>query len=180
VNVVETALAGVLLIEPKVFADARGFFMESYNARKWGEWGINCVFVQDNHSLSVEVGVLRGLHYQLRPFAQTKLVRVLHGAIYDVVVDLRKDSSSYGQWAGFTLSSENRRQLYIPSGFAHGFCTLIPQTEVLYKVDHYYSMEHERGIAWNDPTLQIQWPTSDPVMSDKDRNHPILAEAEVD
>jgi len=178
-KVMETDLSGVLLIEPAVFGDHRGFFMESYNAQQFQEQGISTVFAQDNHSLSVEAGVLRGLHYQLHPHAQTKLVRVTSGAIYDVVVDIRRNSPTFGQWAGFTLSGENKMQLLIPQGFAHGFCTLIPHSEVLYKVDRYYSPEHDRGIAWDDPALNIQWPTVAPILSDKDRKHPLLAEAEL-
>lgn len=152
--------------------------MESYNDKVFKELGFNYKFVQDNHSLSVEAGTLRGLHYQLEPFAQTKLVRVIRGAVYDVIVDIRKGSPTYGQWQGFILSEENKRQLLIPKGFAHGFCTIVPNTEVLYKVDNYYSPKHDRGICWNDPDLNIDWPTSSPILSEKDSKHPRLAEAE--
>jgi len=177
-KIVETKLPGVKLIEPVVFEDSRGFFMESYNFRKFGELGISVTFVQDNHSLSKDKGVLRGLHYQLNPMAQSKLVRVTAGAIFDVVVDIRQGSPTYGQWESFVLSAENKLQLFVPRGFAHGFCTLEPNTEVLYKVDNYYSPEHDRGIAWNDPALGIPWPVEHPILSEKDARHPRLAEAE--
>lgn len=178
-NILQTKLNGVVIIEPAVFGDQRGFFMESYNARKFHEQGLEYHFIQDNHSLSVEAGTVRGLHYQLPPKAQTKLVRVLSGAIYDVVVDLRKEYPTYGQWVGVILSEENKRQLLVPKGCAHGFCTLVSKTEVMYKVDEYYSPEHDRGILWNDPKLGIDWPTSNPILSDKDKIHPRWIEAEV-
>lgn len=178
-KIIETRLSGVRLIEPVVFSDQRGFFMESYNEEKYLQYGINHRFVQDNHSLSVECGVLRGLHYQLQPKAQTKLVRVTAGAIYDVVVDIRQGSPTFGQWQGFILSQSNKRQLLVPKGFAHGFCTLVPNSEVLYKVDEVYSHDHDRGIAWNDPSLAIDWPATDPVLSEKDTKHPLLADAEM-
>jgi len=177
-KVFETKLPGAKLIEPAVFGDHRGFFMESYNEEVFRRHGITHKFVQDNHSLSVEAGVLRGLHYQLNPKAQTKLIRVTAGAIYDVIVDIRQGSPTYGKWQGFILSSANKRQLLVPKGFAHGFCTLVPNTEVQYKVDEFYSPEHDRGIAWNDPSLGIDWPTSAPILSEKDGKHPQLAEAE--
>ncbi|MFD0716742.1 dTDP-4-dehydrorhamnose 3,5-epimerase [Paenibacillus sp. GCM10027626] len=175
----DTQLPGVKLIEPAVRGDHRGFFMESYNESKFAENGLHLQFVQDNHSLSVEQGVLRGLHYQLNPKAQSKLVRVVAGAIYDVVVDIRQDSPTYGQWQGFELSAANKLQLLVPRGFAHGFCTLSPNCEVLYKVDALYSPEHDRGIAWNDPALGIVWPTDRPILSEKDAKHPTLAAAEI-
>ncbi len=178
-KVIETKLSGVKLIDPTVFGDHRGFFMESYSSQKFAENGIGCEFVQDNHSLSVEAGVLRGLHYQLNPKAQSKLVRVTAGAIYDVVVDIRNGSPTFGQWEGFILSSANKRQLFVPQGFAHGFCTLVSHTEVLYKVDEFYSPENDRGIAWNDPILGIDWPVLQPILSDKDSKHPLLADAEL-
>jgi dTDP-4-dehydrorhamnose 3,5-epimerase len=177
-KIIETRFKDAFLIEPKVFGDHRGFFMESYNDKVFKELGFNYEFVQDNHSLSMEVGTLRGLHYQLEPYAQTKLVRVIRGAIYDVIVDIRKGSPTYGQWQGFILSEENKRQLLVPKGFAHGFCTIVPNTEVLYKVDNYYSPEHDRGICWNDPDLNIDWPTNSPILSGKDSKHPRLVEAE--
>ncbi|MFC7679250.1 dTDP-4-dehydrorhamnose 3,5-epimerase [Paenibacillus sp. GCM10028914] len=172
-------LNGASLIEPVVHGDNRGFFMESYNEDLFKQNGINHNFIQDNHSLSAEPGVLRGLHYQLNPKAQTKLIRVLTGAIYDVIVDVRKSSPTFGQWIGVILSEHNHRQLLVPKGFAHGFCTLVPNTQVLYKVDEYYSPEHDRGILWNDPSLAIDWPTSSPILSDKDQRHPLLQDAEL-
>lgn len=178
-KVIETKLSGVLIIEPKVHSDERGFFMESYNQQLFDKYNINHIYIQDNHSLSVEKGVIRGLHYQLKPKAQTKLVRVLVGEIYDVVVDIRPSSGTYGQWIGVLLSSENKRQLLVPTGFAHGFCTTEPNTEVLYKVDEYYSPEHDRGILWNDPALKIDWPTTNPILSDKDHKQPLLKDAEI-
>ena len=178
-KVIESKLPGIKLIEPTVHGDHRGFFMESYNQSTFNKNGIHTVFVQDNHSLSAEAGVLRGLHYQLNPAAQTKLVRVISGEIIDVVVDIRRNSPTFGQWEGFILSAANKRQLLVPQGFAHGFCTLVPNTEVQYKVDQYYSPEHDRGIAWDDPALAIDWPTSTPILSGKDGKHPRLAEAEI-
>lgn len=174
----QTFFQDVVLIEPQVHGDHRGFFMESYNQKQFDQLGIHINFVQDNHSYSAEAGTLRGLHYQLEPMAQSKLIRVLSGAIYDVFVDIRKDSPTYGQWKGVILSADNKRQLLIPKGFAHGFCTLVPDTHILYKVDQYYSPNHDRGILWNDPALGIDWPVSDPILSDKDRQHPVLADAE--
>ncbi|WP_127594767.1 dTDP-4-dehydrorhamnose 3,5-epimerase [Paenibacillus lautus] len=173
------SLYGASIIEPKVHGDSRGFFMESYNDSLFNQHGITYSFIQDNQSLSAEPGVLRGLHYQLNPKAQTKLIRVLTGAIYDVIVDIRKSSPTFGQWMGVILSEYNYRQLLVPKGFAHGFCTLVPNTQVLYKVDEYYSPENDRGILWNDPALGIDWPTSNPILSDKDQQHPLLKDAEM-
>lgn len=172
-------LKDVYILEPVIHGDHRGFFMESYNKSALMQLEIHYSFVQDNHSLSVESNVLRGLHYQLNPKAQTKLVRVLSGAIYDVVLDIRQTSPTFGQWTGVILSEHNNRQLIVPKGFAHGFCTLVPNTQVLYKVDEYYSPEHDRGILWNDPDLKIDWPTSEPILSDKDQRHPLLKNAEL-
>ncbi|CAH1208444.1 dTDP-4-dehydrorhamnose 3,5-epimerase [Paenibacillus allorhizoplanae] len=176
---ISTKLQGLHIIEPDVFGDNRGFFMESYSSSKFAELGVDHLFVQDNHSLSVEAGVLRGLHYQLNPKAQTKLVRVAAGAIYDVVVDIRKNSPTFRQWVGVILSEANKRQLLVPQGCAHGFCTIVPNTQVLYKVDEYYSPEHDRGILWNDPALAIDWLTSNPILSEKDKKHPLLQDAEI-
>jgi dTDP-4-dehydrorhamnose 3,5-epimerase len=178
-QVTESKLKGAKLIEPKVFGDHRGFFMESYNKKQFEEVGIDIEFVQDNHSLSVPAGTLRGLHFQLEPKAQTKLVRVTSGAIYDVIVDIRKGSPTYGQWEGYIISAANKRQLLVPKGFAHGFCTVVENTEVVYKVDEYYSPEHDAGILWNDPDLGIDWPTKDTILSDKDSKLPILKEANI-
>lgn len=172
-------LQGASIIEPIVHGDSRGFFMESYNEAIFQEHGILQTFIQDNQSLSAESGVLRGLHYQLNPKAQTKLIRVLSGAIYDVIVDIRRNSPTFGQWVGVILSEHNHRQLLVPRGFAHGFCTLVPNTQVFYKVDEYYSPENDRGILWNDPALGIDWPTSSPILSDKDQRHPLLKDAEL-
>lgn len=176
---IETKFNDVYLLEPQVFTDSRGFFMESYNERTLRELGVTAAFVQDNHALSNQSGVLRALHYQLPPKAQAKLVRVTRGAIYDVIVDIRKSSPTFGEWMGFVLSEGNRRQLFVPRGFAHGYCTLVDHTEVQYKVDEYYSPEHDRGIRWNDPQLHIDWPVSDPILSEKDQAHPSLTNAEL-
>ncbi|WP_261302634.1 dTDP-4-dehydrorhamnose 3,5-epimerase [Paenibacillus andongensis] len=178
-NIISTKLEGLYIVEPDIFGDNRGFFMESYSSAKFAKLGFDHLFVQDNHSLSVEGGVLRGLHYQLNPKSQTKLVRVASGAIYDVAVDIRKDSPTLGQWVGVILSEANKRQLLVPKGFAHGFCTIVPNTQVLYKVDEYYSHEHDRGILWSDPALGIDWPTSRPILSDKDQKHPLIQDAEI-
>lgn len=172
-------LQGACLIEPVVHGDSRGFFMESYNEAVLEKQGVKFNFIQDNQSLSAEPGVIRGLHYQLNPKAQTKLIRVLAGAIYDVIVDVRKSSPTFGKWVGVILSEHNHRQLLVPKGFAHGFCTLVPNTQVLYKVDEYYSPENDRGILWNDPALGIDWPTSRPILSDKDQRHPLLRDVEL-
>jgi dTDP-4-dehydrorhamnose 3,5-epimerase len=179
VNIQETRLEGVIIITPDLYEDHRGFFMESYNKEKIHARGIHNEFIQDNHSLSEEAGTLRGLHYQLNPKSQTKLVRVLTGAIYDVVVDIRKSSPTFGQWLGVILSEANKRQLLVPQGFAHGFCTITKHTQVFYKVDEYYSPEHDRGISWNDSDLGIEWPTLNPILSEKDKHHPMLSEAEL-
>ncbi len=168
----------VLLVEPKRFADARGFFSEVWSRRALADAGLDVEFVQDNHSLSTEVGVVRGLHYQKPPSAQGKLVRVVRGAILDIAVDIREGSPSHGQHVAQVLSAENWQQLWVPRGFAHGFCTLEPDTEVLYKVDAYYDRAADAGIAWDDPALGIDWPV-DPdaaILSDKDRKAPRLAE----
>ena len=177
-KVTDSILQGVKLIEPKAYGDHRGFFLESYNEHLFHEAGITERFVQDNHSLSKEAGVIRGMHYQLAPKAQVKLIRVVTGAIYDVVVDLRKGSPTYGKWEGYILSEHNKRQLLVPKGFAHGFCTITENVNVLYKVDEVYSPEHDRGIAWDDSELAINWPVSEPILSEKDARHPRLSEAE--
>ncbi|GAB6927485.1 dTDP-4-dehydrorhamnose 3,5-epimerase [Paenibacillus sp. JCM 10914] len=178
-NVTPLKLPDAFVLEPVVHGDYRGFFMESYNGSLFNQQGITYNFIQDNQSLSAEAGVLRGLHYQLNPKAQTKLIRVLSGAIYDVIVDIRKSSPTFGQWVGVILSEHNHRQLLVPKGFAHGFCTLVPNTQVLYKVDEYYSPDNDRGILWNDSALGIDWPTSNPILSDKDQRHPLLKDAEM-
>src|SRR5699024_3645800 len=155
------------------------FFMESYNRQTFSEFGLAYDFVQDNHSLSEEKHVIRGLHYQLNPMAQTKLVRVITGAIYDVVVDIRRDSSTFGEWVGVTLSADNYQMLLVPKGFAHGFCTLTENTHVQYKVDALYSAQDDKGIRWNDPDLTISWPTLAPILSEKDAKQPLLKDAEI-
>jgi dTDP-4-dehydrorhamnose 3,5-epimerase len=160
----------VILIEPKVFGDERGYFFESFNQTAFNQAiGYDVQFVQDNHSKS-QKGVLRGLHYQIPPKAQGKLVRVVQGEVFDVAVDIRKDSPTFGQWVGEILSAENKRQLWIPAGFAHGFITLSETAEFLYKTSDYYAPEYERCIAWNDPEIGISWPVEQaPVLSDKDQ-----------
>lgn len=164
-----TRLAGVLVLEPRVFGDERGFFFESFNQRAFDDAvGTHVDFVQDNHSKSSR-NVLRGLHYQLPPKAQGKLVRVVQGEVFDVAVDLRKDSPTFGQWVGEILSAENKKQLWIPAGFAHGFLTLSDTAEFLYKTTDYYSPEHERCIRWDDPDIGVEWPLSaPPLVSGKD------------
>ncbi|MFD2672714.1 dTDP-4-dehydrorhamnose 3,5-epimerase [Marinicrinis sediminis] len=170
------SIEGLCVIEPALHLDARGFFMESYHADKWQEAGMTGRFIQDNHSYSERAGTLRGLHFQSEPYAQTKLVRVISGAIYDVAVDLRPDSRTYGKWEGIVLSAQNRKQLLIPKGFAHGFCTLSDHTEVLYKVDAYYAPESDSGILWNDEELGIDWPCTNPILSSKDQQLPPLSQ----
>ena len=169
----KTPIDGLLIIEPKVFADPRGMFYEVYSESKYNEHGISR-FVQDNHSVSKQ-GVLRGLHYQVNS-GQDKLVRVTQGEIFDVAVDIRKQSPTYGKWWGLSLSETNNLQLYIPVGFAHGFCVLSESAEVLYKCSDYYSPEDERGILWNDPDLAIDWPIKDPILSEKDAVYPLFSE----
>ncbi|MFP4014193.1 MAG: dTDP-4-dehydrorhamnose 3,5-epimerase [Chitinispirillaceae bacterium] len=170
----ETDFDGVFLIKPKVFNDTRGFFLESFSRKKFEDAGISCDFVQDNHSRSTQKGVVRGLHFQKPPTAQSKLVRVTRGAVWDVIVDLRKKSPTFGQWRGFELSERNFHLLFVPAGFAHGFCTLEPDSEMQYKVDSLYSPEHDAGIIWNDPELSISWPVEEPILSDKDSKLPRL------
>jgi dTDP-4-dehydrorhamnose 3,5-epimerase len=177
-KITRTKLDGVLIIETDVFGDNRGFFTESYNKQRFHEAGITHDFIQDNHSYSAEAGTLRALHYQLAPKAQTKLVRVIAGAIYDVAVDIRQGSPTFGEWVGCIISESNKRQLLVPKGFAHGFCTITPHTQVLYKVDCLYSKEHDRGILWSDPELGIDWPMSNVVLSEKDKVHPLLRDAD--
>lgn len=169
-KIIKTKIDDVLIIEPAVFGDDRGFFFESFNQACFNEViGRKVSFVQDNHSKSSR-GVLRGLHYQLEPYAQGKLVRCVLGEVFDVAVDIRKSSSTFGQWVGVTLSAENKRQLWIPEGFAHGFLTLSDTAEFLYKTTNYYSPSHEKSILWDDRRLSIEWPNmSDLTLSEKDR-----------
>jgi dTDP-4-dehydrorhamnose 3,5-epimerase len=171
---ITTKIDGVMLIRPVVHSDARGFFLESFTLRDFKKAGISVDFIQDNHSMSMETGVLRGLHLQLPPFAQNKLVRAVRGSIFDVVADVRKGSPTYGNWEGFELSESNFMMLFVPAGCVHGFCTLSPKSEVQYKVDNYYSREHDAGIIWNDPDLGIRWPAQHPMLSEKDKKLPML------
>ena len=180
-RIIPTAIADVLIIEPKVFGDARGFFYESFNQQAFdAATGTKFSFVQDNHSRSAK-GVLRGLHYQLAPRSQGKLVRVVRGAVFDVAVDIRQSSPTFGRWVGVELSEDNQRQLWIPPGFAHGFLTLSDSADFLYKTTDYYSPEHERCIAWDDPAIGVQWPGigGAPLLSAKDQQGRALAQAEV-
>ena len=173
-RVVKTEIPGVLVIEPDVYADGRGFFLETYHAEKYGACGIDGPFVQDNHSRST-LGTLRGLHLQVhRP--QGKLVRVIEGEVYDVAVDVRRGSPTFGKWVAITLSGDNFRQCYIPPGFAHGFCVVTPIAQVEYKCTDLYDPASELGIAWNDPALGIPWPVREPLLSGRDQQHPTLAE----
>ncbi len=177
-NVVQTAIPDVLILEPKVFGDERGFFFESYNKRVMAAAAIGAEFVQDNHSRSAK-GVLRGLHYQIRQ-PQGKLVRVIAGEVFDVAVDIRKRSPTFGKWVGMRLSAENKRMAWVPSGFAHGFVVLSDYAEFLYKTTDYWAPEHERCIVWNDPRLAIDWPVEgEPRLSAKDGMGRLFAEAEV-
>ena len=165
---IQTCLKGAYIIKPKVFQDERGFFLESYSEKVFQENGIDVKFVQDNHSLSVKKGVLRGLHFQLPPNEQAKLVRVTHGKVYDVIVDIRKNSPTYGKWEGVELSAENFEMLFVPRGLAHAFLTLEDNTEFMYKVDNFYAPKSDSGIIWNDPDLNIDWPIKKPILSEKD------------
>ncbi len=174
-----TAIPDVIIIEPKIFADQRGFFLESYQKERFLEAGIDASFVQDNHSQSQQ-GVLRGLHYQIQQ-PQGKLIRVIAGEIFDVAVDIRKNSPTFGNWVGDYLSAENKKMLWIPTGFAHGFYVTSPEAEVLYKSTDYYAPQWERTIAWNEPTIHIEWPLEDttPILSPKDTSGKLLADADL-
>ena len=173
-EILKTSIDGVLLIKPEVFGDSRGFFFESYTKKKYSQDGIDIEFVQDNHSKSSR-GVLRGLHYQISK-PQDKLVRVVQGEVFDVAVDIRKGSPTFGRWEGFLLSGENMQQVFVPKGLAHGFCVLSEKAEFLYKCSDYYYPEDEGGIIWNDPDLKIDWPMSDPLLSNKDKKYPRFRE----
>ncbi|WP_084455136.1 dTDP-4-dehydrorhamnose 3,5-epimerase [Comamonas composti] len=180
-KVTPTAIPEVMVIEPRVFGDERGFFMESFNQKAFNEaTGTNLEFVQDNHSRSSR-GVLRGLHYQLPPHAQGKLVRVTQGAVFDVAVDVRKQSPSFGKWVGVELNSKNHKQLWIPPGFAHGFLVLSEIADFLYKTTEYYAPDFDRGVLWRDSIIGIQWPKleADFLLSTKDENQPLLSSAEI-
>ena len=171
-KVIETKIAGVLIIEPKVFGDSRGFFLETFNADRYAESGIESNFVQDNYSRSTK-GVLRGLHYQ-KNYPQGKLVSVTSGIVFDVAVDIRQDSSTFGQWVGITLSADDHKQFYIPPGLAHGFCVLSETADFQYKCTEYYHPEDEASIRWNDPDIAIEWNISEPILSEKDAKAPFL------
>jgi len=178
-KITETTIKDLLIIEPAVFEDSRGYFFEAFSQKKFADSGLNYTFVQDNESKS-DYGVLRGLHYQLEPYAQTKLVRVVKGSVYDVALDLRKNSNTFGQWFGIELSEQNKKQLLIPKGFAHGFVVLANDTIFQYKCDSFYWKEGERGIAYNDPDLKIDWKLDENniLLSEKDKSLPRLKNSE--
>ena len=178
-EVVPLEIDAVRLVKPRRFADARGFFVETWNREVFAEHGIDVDFVQDNQSRSYSVATIRGLHFQTPPAAQAKLVRALAGSIFDVAVDIRRASPTFGRWVSAVLTAEGGEQLYVPVGFAHGFCTLEPNTEVAYKVSDFYSRENDAGIIWDDPDLGITWPIGgkEPVLSEKDQSLPRLADA---
>jgi dTDP-4-dehydrorhamnose 3,5-epimerase len=177
-RVLETRLDGLVLLEPEVHGDDRGFLVETFSERDWREAGVDCEFVQDNHSRSGG-GILRGLHFQRSP-GQAKLVRCLRGRIWDVAVDLRRDSPTFGEWEGYELDDERHRQLFVPRGFAHGFCVLSDIADVHYRLSNYYDPATEAGIAWDDPTVAVDWPIDDPQVSERDATAPKLAEIEDD
>ncbi len=177
-KIVETSLPGVLIIEPQVFEDGRGWFMETYSRLKLSKQGIDIEFVQDNHSLSVPKGTLRGLHFQNNPKAQSKLLRCTRGVILDVAVDIRRGSPDYRKWVAVELSADNKKQLFIPKGFAHGFVTLVDNCEVQYKVDEYYAPECDRGIRFDDPEIGVDWDVTNPVLSAKDAKSPFLKDSD--
>lgn len=175
-NVTETNLKGVFVIEPQVFGDSRGWFMETWSKTKLEAAGLNFDFVQDNQSYSAQKGTLRGLHYQLNPMSQAKIVRCTRGTLLDVAVDIRKNSPQFAKWTSVILSAENKKQILIPRGFAHGFLTLTDDVEIQYKADNYYSPQCDGNIRWDDPQIKIDWPFEPVILSDKDKNAPTLAE----
>ncbi|HEY8465182.1 MAG TPA: dTDP-4-dehydrorhamnose 3,5-epimerase [Solirubrobacterales bacterium] len=170
----QTEIPDLVLLEVRAHGDERGFLLESYREEEWRELGVDVHFVQENHSRSRK-GILRGIHFQLQP-GQAKLVRCVRGRIWDVAVDLRRDSPTYRRWQGFELSDENHRQLYVPVGFGHGFCVLSEEADVAYKLSSYYDPEQEAGIRWDDPDVAVEWPIADPQLSERDRTAPTLAE----
>lgn len=176
--VTKTKLNGVLILEPDVFGDHRGWFMESWSKKKYEDVGINVEFVQDNESFTAKKGTLRGIHFQQAPFAQSKLVRVVQGAVLDVAVDLRKNSPTYLQWVAVELSSENKKQFFIPQGFGHGFLTLTDNVQFVYKCDNFYSKEHDRSIRFDDEEIGVDWGVTDPIVSEKDMNAPKLKDSD--
>lgn len=173
-------MSELIVLEPKVFQDSRGWFFESYSVRNVSPYGIGMEFVQDNHSYSEKKGVIRGLHYQAPPFAQSKLVRCTRGSVFDVAVDIRHGSPNYAKWFGIVLSAENKKQLFIPKGFAHGFLTLEDGCEVQYKVDSFYSYEHDRNIRYDDPDIGVEWGVAEPLLSEKDAKAPYLKDRQKD
>jgi len=175
---IPTKLEGVFVLEPKVFGDHRGYFTETYSERVFSELGLKTRFVQDNESFTAQKGTLRGLHFQKNPMAQTKIVRVLSGAVLDVAVDLRKGSPTYLQWEAVELSAENKRMFYIPRGFAHGFLTLTDNVTFVYKVDNLYAPDCDRSIRFDDPAIGVQWGIGTPILSQKDRNAPLLKDSD--
>ncbi|MCL2603254.1 MAG: dTDP-4-dehydrorhamnose 3,5-epimerase [Defluviitaleaceae bacterium] len=177
-KIVEMDLAGAKIIEPDVYEDNRGFFYENYSMAKLSVYGITDHFVQDNHTFSRKAGTLRGLHFQLEPYAQAKIIRCTRGKVLDVVVDIRVGSPTYGKWVSVELSADNFKQVYIPKGFAHGFLTLTDDVELQYKASNYYSPDCDRGIRWNDFTIGIEWGITNPILSDKDKIAPFLTESE--
>lgn len=178
-NILKTDINGLIIIEPKLFGDHRGWFTETYSKEKFQKLGIDIDFIQDNHSFSAQMGTLRGLHFQLDPKAQTKLIRCTKGKILDVAVDIREGSPTYRKWVSVELTAENQKQLLIPKGFAHGFLTLTDNVEVQYKVDEYYSPENDRSIRFDDPEIGVVWGDDSPILSDKDLNAPLLKDSDV-
>jgi len=178
VEVAQTGIPGLVVIQPKVFTDNRGFFLETYSRQAFAAAGLDYDFVQDNHARSVRKGVLRGLHFQRPPSAQAKLVWAIRGAVFDVAVDLRRGSPTYGRWYGIELSADNFSRLMIPRGFAHGYVTLTEEAEFMYKVDAPYAPSDDAGIAWNDPDIAVRWPVTDPILSAKDTVQPLLSQME--
>lgn len=178
-NIVKTNVEDVIIIEPKVFGDHRGWFTETYSKEKFKEHGVEIDFIQDNHSFSAQKGTLRGLHFQLNPKAQTKLVRCTKGKILDVAVDIREGSPTYKKWVAVELTEENKKQLLVPKGFAHGFITLTDNVEVQYKVDEYYSPENDRSIRYDDPEIGVAWGIEAPILSEKDLNAPLLEDCSI-
>ncbi|MFP4024603.1 MAG: dTDP-4-dehydrorhamnose 3,5-epimerase [Thiohalospira sp.] len=170
-DIKERKLKGTFEINLEPKGDHRGFFMRTFDINEFNKYGLNKIWVQENHSRSTQKGIIRGLHFQLPPFTETKLVRCINGAVLDVFVDLRKDSKTFGQWDAIELSADNKKMIFIPRGFAHGFCTLTEESEVLYKVDNFYSKENERGLMWNDPEIGIDWPAENPILSEKDQKN---------
>ena len=175
---IATEIEGVYILNPRVFGDYRGYFMETYSERVFHDLGIDTIFVQDNQSYTKEKGTLRGIHFQNAPMAQSKLVRVVHGAVLDVAVDLRKGSPTYKKWISVELSAENKKMFYIPKGFGHGFLTLTDDVEFVYKVDNFYSKECDRGIQFNDPAIGVEWGIDKPILSPKDLTSPLLEDSD--